>query len=54
MLYIDVICSVGDDTSRVIICHEHRIVVYVEKNGVVLTDRRKEGVSCDASGDEDE
>ncbi|MFQ9022163.1 MAG: hypothetical protein ACLR6J_14325 [Parabacteroides merdae] len=37
-----------------IICHEHTNVVYVEKNGVVLTDRRKEGVSCDASGDEDE
>ena len=53
-LYIEVICSAGDETSRVIICHEHTNVVYVEKNGVVLTDRRKEGVSCDASGDEDE
>lgn len=39
---------------QVSICHEHTNVVYVEKNGVVLTDRRKEGVSCDASGDEDE
>ena len=53
-LYIEVICSAGDETSRVIIRHEHTNVVYVEKNGVVLTDRRKEGVSCDASGDEDE
>ncbi len=44
-LYIEVICSAGDETSRVIICHEHTNVVYVEKNGVVLTDRRKEGVS---------
>ncbi len=51
-LYIEVICSAGDETSRVIICHEHTNIVYVEKNGVVLTDRREEGVSCDASDDE--
>ncbi len=51
-LYIEVICSAGDETSRVIICPEHTNIVYVEKNGVVLTDRREEGVSCDASDDE--
>lgn len=53
-LYIEVVCSAGNETSRVIICHEHTNIVYVEKNGAVLTDRRKEGVACDASDDEDE
>lgn len=52
-LYIEVICSTGDETSRVIICHEHTNIVYVEKNGVVLTDRRKEGVSCDVLDDDE-
>ena len=52
-LYIEVICSAGDETSRVIICHEHTNIVYVEKNGVVLTDRRKEGVSCDVLDDDE-
>ena len=32
-LYIEVLCSAGDETSRVIICHEHTNIVYVEKNG---------------------
>ena len=53
-LYIEVICSAGDETARVIICHEHTNIVYVEKNGVVLADRRKEDVACDTSGGEDE
>lgn len=53
-LYIEVLCSAGDETSRVIICHEHTNIVYVEKNGSVLTDLRKEGVTCDASVEEDE
>ena len=53
-LYIEVLCSAGDETSRGIICHEHTNIVYVEKNGSVLTDLRKEGVTCDASAEDDE
>lgn len=52
-LYIEVVCSAGNETSRVIICHEHTNIVYVEKNGSVLTDLRKEGAACDASAEED-
>lgn len=39
-LYIEVICTAADQTSRVIICHEHTHIIYVEKNGAVLTDLR--------------
>ncbi|WP_195372886.1 MULTISPECIES: L-serine ammonia-lyase, iron-sulfur-dependent, subunit alpha [Parabacteroides] len=41
-LYIEVICTAGKETSKVIICHEHTHIIYVEKNGVVLADLRKE------------
>ncbi|MCL3852253.1 L-serine ammonia-lyase, iron-sulfur-dependent, subunit alpha [Parabacteroides sp. GYB001] len=41
-LYIEVICTAGEETSKVIICHEHTHIIYVEKNGVVLADLRKE------------
>ena len=41
-LYIEVICTAGEEASKVIICHEHTHIIYVEKNGVVLTDLRKE------------
>ena len=37
-LYIEIISSAGSDRSRVIICHEHTHIIYVEKNGEVLTD----------------
>ena len=47
-LYIEVICTAGDQTSRVIICHEHTHIIYVEKNGEVLTDLR----TANASGEE--
>lgn len=40
-LYIEVNCSAGEDTSKVIICHEHTNIIYVEKNGEVLTDLRQ-------------
>lgn len=53
-LYIEVVCYAGNETSRVIICHEHTNIVYVEKNGTTLTDKRKEDVVCGASDDEDE
>ena len=42
-LYIEVLCFAGDETSRVIICHEHTHIIYVEKNGTVLTDLRQSG-----------
>ena len=53
-LYIEVVCSAGNETSRVIICHGHTNIVYVEKNGAVLTDLRKEGDACDAAGEDEE
>ena len=46
-LYIEVNCSVGEDTSKVIICHEHTNIIYVEKNGEVLTDLRQPGNSSE-------
>lgn len=52
-LYIEIICTAGEETSRVIICHEHTHIIYVEKNGKVLTDERKE-LHCDAICPEDE
>lgn len=42
-LYIEVNCSAGEDTSKVIICHEHTNIIYVEKNGEVLIDLRQSG-----------
>lgn len=42
-LYIEVNCSAGEDTSKVIICHEHTNIIYVEKNGEVLTDLCQSG-----------
>lgn len=39
-LYIEVACKAGADCARVIICHEHTRIVYVEKNGEVLSDLR--------------
>ena len=44
-LYIEIISSAGEDRSRVIICHEHTHIIYVEKNGEVLTDLRTANVS---------
>lgn len=41
-LYIEAICSAGDDRSRVIICREHTHIVYVERNGEVLMDQLKD------------
>lgn len=52
-LYIEIICTSGQETARVIICHEHTHIIYVEKNGTVLTDLRQE-LCCDAICQEDE
>lgn len=46
-LYIEIASSAGEDTSRVIICREHTHIIYVEKNGNVLTDLR----TASATGD---
>lgn len=37
-LYIEAICIHGNDSSRVIIIHDHTNIVYVEKNKTVLLD----------------
>ena len=52
-LYIEVVCHAGDDEAKVIICHEHTRITYVEKKGTVLKDERA-GTECDAEGDEAE
>lgn len=48
-LYIEIISSAGDTSSRVIICHEHTHIIYVEKDGQVLTDLRPKNVSIETS-----
>lgn len=52
-LYIEIICTAGEETSKVIICHEHTHIIYVEKNGHVQTDLRKD-ICCNAVCPEDE
>lgn len=53
-LYIEAVCKSGDDSSRVIICHEHTHIVYLEKNGEVLSDLRvPEGAAQDACAADD-
>ncbi|SEF54792.1 L-cysteine desulfidase family protein [Parabacteroides chinchillae] len=44
-LYIEINCFAGNDSSKVIICHEHTHIIYVEKNGDVLQDCRVSGSS---------
>lgn len=59
-LYIEVICMAGGESSRVIICHEHTHIIYVERNGkeltedgIRLTDRVQEGeANCQSSSSE--
>lgn len=53
-LYIEVVCTAGNDSSKVIICHEHTKIVYVEKNGTVLCDLRKSASGSDETCHEDE
>ena len=35
-LYVEVVCTAGDDRANVILQHEHTHIAYVEKNGEVL------------------
>lgn len=42
-LYIEVVCKAGASWSKVIICHGHTDIVYVEKDGAVLKDSRPAG-----------
>lgn len=46
-LYIEVVCTSGSDTSKVIICHGHTNIIYVERNGSVLSDLRKPDTVAD-------
>ncbi len=39
-LYVDVSCEAGDNTARAIIAREHTRLVYLSRNGEVLTDER--------------
>ncbi len=39
-LYIEVACLSGENSSRVIISGGHTDIMYVEKNGIVITDKR--------------
>ncbi len=39
-LYVDVSCETGDNTARAIIAREHTRLVYLSRNGEVLTDER--------------
>lgn len=51
-LYIEVRCRAGESTSKVIICHEHNNIVYIEKDGKVLKDVRPAGSAEDECCDE--
>lgn len=46
-LYIEVISRAGEEFARVIICHEHTHIIYVEKNGEVCLDLRKTSADDD-------
>ncbi len=46
-LYIEIVATAGTESARVIICREHTNVVYVEKNGEVLTDTRNDVTHTD-------
>lgn len=41
-LYIEVVCRSGEDTSVVIIAHEHTRFVYISKNGKVLLNEQQQ------------
>lgn len=41
-LYIEVICRAGEESSKVIIEHEHTHFSYIEKNETILLDERKQ------------
>lgn len=39
-LYIEIVCAAGNDTAKVIISGGHTNIIYVEKNGKVLLDKK--------------
>jgi L-cysteine desulfidase len=47
-LYIEAVCRAGEESSRVIIMHEHTFIAYVEKNSRVVTDLRGEIIGEDS------
>ena len=52
-LYIEIVAYAADNSSKVVISHEHTNFVYVEKNGEILLDKRHEYSSDDDAHDED-
>lgn len=44
-LYIEIVSKAAGEYAKVIICHQHTHIVYVEKNGEVLTDLRVAGAA---------
>ena len=51
-LYIEIICSAGEDTATAIISGSHTNFVYVERNGEVLLDNRSGNGAGDAENEE--
>lgn len=48
-LYIEIICKAAGESAKVIICHQHTHIVYVEKNGEVLLDLLTAGAGAEAA-----
>jgi L-cysteine desulfidase len=46
MLYIEVICSSGDETAKVIISHQHNKFVWIEKKQEILLDEQNKIISA--------
>lgn len=51
-LYIEIIAKAAGEFSKVIICHQHTHIVYIEKNGEVLTDLRVSGADAESACEE--
>lgn len=51
-LYIEIVAKAAGESSKVIICHQHTHIVYVEKNGEVLTDLRAPGAGAETACEE--
>lgn len=48
-LYIEIISKAAGESAKVIICHQHTHIVYVEKNGEVLLDLLTVGTGAETS-----
>lgn len=51
-LYIEIVSKAAGETSKVIICRQHTHIVYVEKNGEILTDLRAPGADAETACEE--